>query len=462
MRPAKSKIEIGELVWVKPAEATCTSRWLKGVVTNANSRSIIEVNGIPRHKTHVRHIIKPKSTIGDESESRSPVRDISYSFETDNTSEEGSSVTSDEDFDPILTGCSNDRNEIKGHLINDSTLQTNVIVVARRLLNVDIILGMDAIVQLGGVVIDSSGLRFVKSEIHLENRNDTHSVSSYNYEDFELKFDGQKWIAEYKWIDSPPNLLNTKSQYNSTEDPQAAKKFREEIVKWIEQGILVNWVEPVDKGILSLMAIKQHSKGKVRPVMDYRNQKFCGRRFSMRLNHSGMVKVWRKRAVNRSLESISPNPCSSAIMEISVGQLRENYILPNQSELVWVKPAEATCTSRWLKGIVTNANSRSIIKVNGIPRHKTHVRHIIKPKSTIGDESESRSPVRDISYSFETDDTSEEGSSVTSDEDFDPILTGCSNDRNEIKGHLTDHTILKVEYLPPLGKSDHGISSWIF
>ncbi|KAI0985323.1 hypothetical protein GJ496_001522 [Pomphorhynchus laevis] len=98
-----SDFQIGEIVWVKPAEAKCTSRWLKGVVTNANSRSIIEVNGIPRHKTHVRHIIKPKSTIGDESESRSPVRDISYSFETDDTSEEGSSVAGDEDFDPIST-----------------------------------------------------------------------------------------------------------------------------------------------------------------------------------------------------------------------------------------------------------------------------------------------------------------------------------------------------------------------
>ncbi|KAI0985324.1 hypothetical protein GJ496_001523 [Pomphorhynchus laevis] len=153
--------------------------------------------------------------------------------------------------------------------VKDLTLQTNAIVVARLLQNVDIILGMDAIVQQGGVVNDSGGLQFVKSERHLQNRNAIHSVSSFNCvgctngikeivmnngniiyladEDFEVKFDGQKGIAEWKWIDSPPNLLNTKSQYNSTEDPQAANKLREKIVKWIEQGIQVKCVEPVEK-----------------------------------------------------------------------------------------------------------------------------------------------------------------------------------------------------------------------
>ncbi|KAI0988118.1 hypothetical protein GJ496_007599 [Pomphorhynchus laevis] len=433
---------------------------------------------------------------------------------------------------------------------------------------------MDAIVQLEGVVIDSSGLRFVKLERHLENKNAIHSVSSYNCVECtngikEIVPNNGNIISltdEDFEIYSPPNLLNTKSQYNSTEDPQAAKKFREEIVKWIEQKILVKWVEPVETGILSLMVIKQqtdrltqfafksravtaavaidrdrealvrldnlhhfgtersyylakmvipsvtrhHIEAIVRECMDCQSidpdsiphehgtccvdtnghvcqstgpsryivwkeltrenyVEVCERIMKVILTHGISIellvdnsKTFRSNKVNslctkwgvqlifraayrsqwngiakryhRTVKRIS-EICNCSILKetfwYNLSLSTVNGISPSNAtfkhywrhpkssanstdqinnsdfqigELLWVKPAEAKCTSRWLKGVVTNANSRSIIEVNGISRHKTYVRNIVETKSTIGDESESRSRVRDISYSFETDD----------------------------------------------------------
>ncbi|XP_076055165.1 uncharacterized protein LOC143033558 [Oratosquilla oratoria] len=46
--------------------------------------------------------------------------------------------------------------------------------------------------------------------------------------------------------------------------------FDLEVERWIEEGILSPWEEPVEGGILPLMAVVQPTKSKVRPVLDFR------------------------------------------------------------------------------------------------------------------------------------------------------------------------------------------------
>ncbi|XP_076030373.1 uncharacterized protein LOC143018669 [Oratosquilla oratoria] len=46
--------------------------------------------------------------------------------------------------------------------------------------------------------------------------------------------------------------------------------FDLEVERWIEEGILSPWEEPVEGGILPLMAVVQPTKRKVRPVLDFR------------------------------------------------------------------------------------------------------------------------------------------------------------------------------------------------
>ena len=44
-----NRYNIGDEVFVKPPSAKCTTPWGKGIVTNINSNSNVEVNGISRH-----------------------------------------------------------------------------------------------------------------------------------------------------------------------------------------------------------------------------------------------------------------------------------------------------------------------------------------------------------------------------------------------------------------------------
>ena len=48
------------------------------------------------------------------------------------------------------------------------------------------------------------------------------------------------------------------------------KSLRGEVDRWVEEGILIPWGERVESGILPLLAVEQQTKGKVRPVLDFR------------------------------------------------------------------------------------------------------------------------------------------------------------------------------------------------
>lgn len=56
-RDSTATISVGEEVWVKPANAKCTSQWRKGTVTDVHSANNLSVDGIPRHILDVRRVI---------------------------------------------------------------------------------------------------------------------------------------------------------------------------------------------------------------------------------------------------------------------------------------------------------------------------------------------------------------------------------------------------------------------
>ena len=49
-------MQVGDEVWVKPGNAKCTTRWMRGGVTQVNSANNVEVDGMPRHVLDVRRV----------------------------------------------------------------------------------------------------------------------------------------------------------------------------------------------------------------------------------------------------------------------------------------------------------------------------------------------------------------------------------------------------------------------
>ncbi|XP_076056355.1 uncharacterized protein LOC143034304 [Oratosquilla oratoria] len=89
-------------------------------------------------------------------------------------------------------------------------------------------------------------------------------------EDFRTEFDGRKWEVEWYPKESSPVLKNKVDCYTWTLREGVREDFDLEVERWIEEGILSPWEEPVEGGILPLMAVVQPTKRKVRPVLDFR------------------------------------------------------------------------------------------------------------------------------------------------------------------------------------------------
>ena len=53
-----SGFKVGDLVWVKPGHAKCTTRWRTGRVTAVVSRNNVEVDGVPRHSLDLRRVVR--------------------------------------------------------------------------------------------------------------------------------------------------------------------------------------------------------------------------------------------------------------------------------------------------------------------------------------------------------------------------------------------------------------------
>ena len=142
------------------------------------------------------------------------------------------------------------------------------VVVEKRPLGVDLVLGVSEISALGGVtVLSPAEVRFCGAVCPVP--------LSVDAPDFSVCFDSveRKWTVAWKWSDGegPECLTNTVAQY--AVPPAARREYDAELDAWVERG----WLVPYDegrhgaaKGLVPLMAVQQCNKSKVRPVMDYR------------------------------------------------------------------------------------------------------------------------------------------------------------------------------------------------
>lgn len=134
---------------------------------------------------------------------------------------------------------------------------------------------MDAIGELGGVTILRDHVEFARCKPDgfsgncVEAGETSAAEISVENKDFTATFNGRNWCVSWVWRDSPAELTNTVECYRSVKSPEAEAEFEEEIQRWISEGWLKPW-EGNSGGILPLMAVIQRNKGKVRPVLDYR------------------------------------------------------------------------------------------------------------------------------------------------------------------------------------------------
>lgn len=139
-------------------------------------------------------------------------------------------------------------------------------IIAEVLPGYEILLGVDAISQLGGVYVSGSG-----EPVEFGRRGNQHvgcTSIALNDCDYDIKFQNGKWVAKWTWdCGEPPCLTNRVPNYRI--DDNVVSQYEKVVNSWIEKGWLQRYDGEYD-GLLPLMVIVQQSKNKVRPVLDYR------------------------------------------------------------------------------------------------------------------------------------------------------------------------------------------------
>ena len=185
-------------------------------------------------------------------------------------------------FDGTCVKCAGSR--LINVLVGDRSLRVDAVVVDGIVGDVDVVLGMDVITELGGVTVGSEGVRFgglscavaVASSTRVDEAKacsecpGSVAISRIEDRDFVANFDGTNWSVEWKWKSIAPILTNKIDCYDRCLEGTKKEEFEKEVNKWIEEGILVPWKDNVKEGILALMAVEQPTKNKVRPVLDFR------------------------------------------------------------------------------------------------------------------------------------------------------------------------------------------------
>eukprot|EP00794_Sanderia_malayensis_P011568 gene11568-12763_t len=166
--------------------------------------------------------------------------------------------------------------------VGDAVITVDAIITDTIVRGIDIVLGLYAITQLGGITIDKGGIKFghvqhavvaraePEQPVEASKLTDTKNAFIIKDVDFLGKFDGEYWTVEWFWKNrKPPKLENKIGLYNRGLEGEKNDKFEKAVDQWIEEGILIPWNGAVENGILPLMAVEQPTKNKVRPVLDY-------------------------------------------------------------------------------------------------------------------------------------------------------------------------------------------------
>ena len=152
---------------------------------------------------------------------------------------------------------------VGGHVVEVDCLVSDIVR------GFGILVGMDAVAKLDGVSVSGDGRRVVFGKCGLSSVAVAQESLCLSDKDFEAVFVDGAWKVSWRWADGGevPRLSNWVSQYRM--DPGIEEAFSEEIESWIAQGWLRTF-EGEHDGLLPLMAVDQPNKGKVRPVLDYR------------------------------------------------------------------------------------------------------------------------------------------------------------------------------------------------
>ena len=162
-------------------------------------------------------------------------------------------------------------------VISGMKLNINVVVTDRMVEGIYLLMGMDSIRQLGGVLINGDGVDFgaakcavaVPSSKDCEVGKEKEEVVIED-QDFWAEFDGRARTVEWYWKESSPELANRVACYESSLKGVVKEDFEREVDKWIHKGVLVPWEKEVVVGILPFMVVLQPTKGKVKPLLDFR------------------------------------------------------------------------------------------------------------------------------------------------------------------------------------------------
>ena len=152
---------------------------------------------------------------------------------------------------------------------NGPSVAVRALVVDEALFGYDLLLGLNAIRQLGGMTMSDTGeVKFPQRERLM------CAAITLDEPDFHAKYETKRvWTTSWKWAgDQPPvSLKNRLSEYPAPK--RLRGEYEQELLAWIQNGWLIPYPESElgpPKGLIPLMAILQESKQKVRPVMDYR------------------------------------------------------------------------------------------------------------------------------------------------------------------------------------------------
>ncbi|KFD46673.1 hypothetical protein M513_12441 [Trichuris suis] len=186
------------------------------------------------------------------------------------------------------------------------TVVVDVIVSDRKPLGFDVVLGVNAIRLLGGMLLDRHGrVRFNSPSSPICAAAD--AKIRVEGADFIAMYDPalQGWTAAWKRANgnAPTVLRNTLEEYPPTAAARAA--YEEELRTWIQNG----WLIPYDerrlgpaKALIPLMAVVQRTKGKVRPVLDFRELNTHIDTFTPNSDVcADKLREWRRRSTNVSI-----------------------------------------------------------------------------------------------------------------------------------------------------------------
>lgn len=193
---------------------------------------------------------------------------------------------------------------VRIQLDNGAVAEVEVIVVSVKPLGFTFILGMNGITALGGVFINGREVRFGTANTNVC----AAAVGKVIEErDFTASYDtaSRSWTAAWKWSNGKePGLL--KNQMEAYGVPRGVRaQYEEEIDKWIED----KWMVPFDerkhgpaKGLIPLMVVIQHNKGKVRPVLDFRELNSYIDTFTADADVcADKMREWRRKGTNVSI-----------------------------------------------------------------------------------------------------------------------------------------------------------------